>query len=112
MNDKLFVMGWIDPYTTQFEKVDYTAERKAALVTRIRKRHYWFTHFDHEFMNATPIYSDNKYCILTKKELDEAFAEAYKDMDIEGRKLPEDEEETVMHNGIRYEKKKYIKNEE
>ena len=109
MNEKLFVMGWLDPYTTQFEKAEYTKERKNALVTRIKKRHYWFTHFDHEFMSVTPIYSDKKYCMLTKNELDEAFAEAYKDINVEGRKLPSDEEETVMHNGILYEKKKYIK---
>jgi len=111
MNEKLFVMGWINPYTTQFERAEYDSKRKRALVTRIKKRHYWFTHFDHEFMSVTPIYSDYKYCSLTKEELDEAFAEAYNDIDIDGRKLPQDVEDTVLYNEVLYEKEKYIKRE-
>lgn len=108
MKENIFVMGWVDPYTTYFEKAEYDNERKNALVTRIKKRRYWFTHFDHEFMGITPIYSDNKYCLLTKAQLDEVFSEAYKDIDVDCRKIPLDEEECVMYNGVLFEKQKYL----
>lgn len=112
MHDKIFVMGWIDPYGTEFEKAKYTPERRDALVTRIKKRKYYFNFFDHEMLGVVPLYSDYKYCILTKPELDEVFARAYKDIDIECRKLPYDEEETIKYGGILYEKHKYIPKED
>lgn len=109
MKENIFVMGWVDPYSTKFERTEYNEARKSALITRVEKRRYFFTFFDHEMMGIVPLYSDNKYCMLTKSELDEVFKEAYKDTNIESRKLPEDEEETVWYNGTLYEKKKFIK---
>ena len=46
----LVVVGWTSPYDDVYPTVNFTPERKKALVERIRKREYNFTHFDHEMM--------------------------------------------------------------
>lgn len=107
MKDKIFVMGWID-LNNDFTQVDLDDEHKVALITRIKKRKYNFTHFTHQFLTAIPLFNDGTYCVLSKSELDDVFEKAYKDIDIDGRKMPLDEEECVMYNGILFEKQKYL----
>lgn len=107
MNEKLFVMGWID-LNNNFVQVPLDSVREGALITRIKKRKYNFTHFAHQFLTAIPLFNDGTYCILSKPELDKVFEKAYKDIEIDGRKTPLDEEECVPYNGILFEKQKYL----
>jgi hypothetical protein len=107
MNEKLFVMGWID-LNNNFTQVPLNSVREDALVARIKKRKYNFTHFTHQFLTAIPLFNDGTYCLLTKSELDKVFEKAHKNIEIDGRKMPLDEEECVMYNGILFEKQKFL----
>jgi len=109
MNDKLFVMGWID-LNNNFVQVPFDSVREDALITRIKKRKYNFTHFTHQFLTAIPLFNDGTYCVLSKSELDKVFEKSYKDMEISSRKMPLDEEECVAYNGVLFEKQKYLDN--
>ena len=78
------VVGWVSAYLSPYKAVEYTEERKKALVDRIRKRGYNFTHTDHSFLNyAAPFYLDGVLCVLTKQEWDEAMDEAMRTMSYE-----------------------------
>ena len=108
MNNIKPVVGWAGAYTSGHRQVKYTEERKRALVDRIRKRKYNFTHADHNFLNyGAPFYEDKVLCILTKQEWDEALGEAYKDESLGPRLMPEDVIDRAPIDGVLYEKEKF-----
>lgn len=102
------VIGWTSAYLSSYPVVEYTEERKKALVDRIRKRAYNFTHADHSFLDyAAPFYADNVLCVLTKQEWDRAIDEAYKEYPRGNRLMPEDVIDRKSINGVIYEKEKW-----
>lgn len=104
------VVGWVNAYLSPYKTVKYTEDRKKALVDRIRKRRYNFTHSAHQFLDyAAPFYSDNVLCVLTKQEWDEAMREAYKDEPFGPRLMPQDAINRDPINDVLYEKEKWEK---
>ena len=102
------VSGWTSAYLSVYNTVKYTEDRKRALVDRIRKRQYNFTHTDHCFLEyGAPFYADGVLCVLTKQELDEAISEAYRDEPLGQRLIPEDVITRKPVNGVLYEKEKW-----
>lgn len=101
------VIGWSDAYGSDVPTTKFTAERKRALVERIRKRRYNFNHFDHEMLGCAPVYDDRVMCVLTKSQFDDVMAEAYKDIPRGQRLMPQDVIEDKPINGVLYEKKKF-----
>lgn len=109
----LSVIGWTSPYDNTYPTVAFTSERQKALVERIRKRAYNFTHFDHEMMPyCAPVYSDKVVCTLTKIQWDTVLREAYKETPIGPRLMPMDVITTTPKNGVLYEKEKFIPKED
>lgn len=102
------VIGWADAYGGAIPTVIFTAERKRALVERIRKRRYNFNHFDHEMLGCAPVYNDKVMCVLTKAQFDDVMSEAYKDVPRGQRLLPQDVIARPIKNGILYEKDKFV----
>jgi hypothetical protein len=104
------VIGWTSAYLSPYQTVAFTKERKQALVDRIRKRKYNFTHQAHQTLFYTaPFYSDECICVLTKAQWDEVMSEAYKDEPLGPRLMPEDVIDLKPVNDVLYEKKKFIK---
>ena len=101
------VIGWCDAYVNALPVVDFTTERKRALIERIRKRKYNFNHFDHEMLGCAPVYDDKVICALTKSQFDNMMDEAYKDIPRNQRLLPYDAIDDTPVDGILYEKKKF-----
>lgn len=101
------VIGWTDAYGKIVPTVTFTAERKRALVERIRKRRYNFNHFDHEMLGCAPVYDDKVMCVLTKAQFDDVMSEAYKDIPLGQRLMPQDAIEDKPIKGILYEKRKF-----
>lgn len=101
------VIGWCDAYGNAVPTVTFTAERKKALVERIRKRRYNFNHFDHEMLGCAPVYDDKVACVLTKAQFDDVMFEAYKDMPRGQRLLPQDIITRPTKGGILFEKEKF-----
>lgn len=101
------VVGWSDAYGNAVPTVTFTAERKKALVERIRKRRYNFNHFDHEMLGCAPVYDDKVMCVLTKAQFDDVMSEAYKEIPRGPRLLPQDVITTTTKNGVLYEKEKF-----
>jgi hypothetical protein len=101
------VIGWCDAYGNAVPAVAFTAERKKALVERIRKRRYNFNHFDHEMLGCAPVYDDKVMCVLTKVQFDDVMAEVYKEIPRGQRLLPQDAIEDKPINGVLYEKRKF-----
>lgn len=102
------VVGWTSAYLSSHPTVKYTKERKKALVDRIRKRGYNFTHADHSFLDyAAPFYEDQCLCVLTKQEWDEVIDEAYGEYPLGARLMPEDVIDRESINGVLYEKSKW-----
>ena len=101
------VVGWTDAYGGAVPAVTFTAERKKALIERIRKRRYNFNHFDHEMLGCAPVYNDKVMCVLTKSQFDDVMSEAYKDIPRGPRFLPQDAIIKPPKNGILYEKEKF-----
>ena len=101
------VVGWSDAYGNAVPTVTFTAERKKALVERIRKRRYNFNHFDHEMLGCAPVYDDKVMCVLTKAQFDGVMSEAYKEFPRGPRLLPQDVITTTPKNGVLYEKEKF-----
>lgn len=101
------VIGWTDAYSGAVPTVTFTAERRKALIERIRKRKYNFNHFDHEMLGCAPVYNDKVMCVLTKTQFDSVMDEAYGDMRRGPRLLPQDVIITTPKNGILYEKEKF-----
>ena len=62
------VIGWTSAYLSSYPTTEYTKDRKKALVDRIRKRKYNFTHTDHQFLDYNaPFYEDEVVCVLTNQ---------------------------------------------
>lgn len=101
------VVGWSDAYGGVVPTVTFTAERKKALIERIRKRRYNFNHFDHEMLGCAPVYNDRVMCVLTKAQFDDVMSEAYKEIPRGPRLLPQDVITTTPKNGVLYEKEKF-----
>ena len=101
------VVGWTGAWDGAVPTVTFTAERKKALIERIKKRRYNFNHFDHEMLNCAPVYDDKVMCVLTKTQFDDVMSEAYKDMPRGQRLLPQDVINDTPVNSILYEKKKF-----
>lgn len=108
-NDRLITIGWTSAYLSPYKTVEFTEERRRALVERIRKREYDFTFNDHQFASyGAPFYSDGVICVLTKHEWDSVIEEVYKDRPRTARLMPEDVIEFAPVNGVLYEKEKWI----
>ena len=108
MINEMTVVGWTSAYLSNYPTTSFTLERKKALIERIRKRKYNFTHADHEFLiYGAPFYSDNKLCVLNKSEWDSVFDEAYKDIPRGSRLVPEDVIDRSEINTVIYEKQKF-----
>jgi hypothetical protein len=104
----LVVTGWTSAYLSNYPTVPFTEERKQALIHRIRKRKYNFTHQAHQTLFYTaPFYSDGTVCVLTKSEWDAVMSEAYKDEPLGARLMPEDIINRKPINDVLYEKEKW-----
>ena len=102
-------IGWTSAYTTNLQTTPFSEPRKQALAECIRRRHYNFNHFDHEYMDyCTPVYEDHKICVLTKAQFDEVMSLAYAEIRIGQRLMPSDAIKIHPVNGVLYEKEKYI----
>ena len=102
------VVGWTSAYLSSYPTVAFTDERKRALVDRIRKRKYNFTHQAHQTLFYTaPFYEDKVVCVLTKPQWDEVISEAYRDEPLGIRLMPEDVIERKPINDVLYEKEKW-----
>ena len=101
------VVGWTGAWDGVVPTVTFTAERKKALIERIRKRRYNFNHFDHEMLGCAPVYDDKVMCVLTKSQFDDVMSEAYKEMPRGQRLLPQDVITRLPKNGILFEKEKF-----
>ena len=102
------VVGWTSAYDGKYPTVTLTADRKKALVERIRKRGYNFTQFDHEFLPyGCPFYDDEVLCVLTKPQWDAVIDEAYKDSHRGPRLMPMDVITRSPKNAVLYEKEKF-----
>ena len=107
-DDRLIVTGWTSAFLSPHKTVEFTPERRKALVDRIRKREYDFTFNDHQFgFYGAPFYSDNVLCVLSKQEFDSVLNEAYKDKPRTTRLLPEDVINRKPINNVLYEKEKW-----
>ena len=102
------VIGWTSAYDGIYPTVNFTDDRKKALVERIRKRGYNFNHFDHEMLPyGVPFYSDKVLCVLTKHQWDSVMDEAYGDMSRGPRLMPMDVIDRRPINSVLYEKEKF-----
>lgn len=112
-NTNTVVVGWTSAYLSQYPTVPFTEERKQALVHRIRKRKYNFTHQAHQTLFYTaPFYSDKTVCVLSKSEWDEVMSEAYQDESLGARLMPEDVIDIKPVNDVLYEKIKWLPKED
>ena len=101
------VIGWAGAWDRVVPIVTFTAERKKALIERIKKRRYNFNHFDHEMLGCAPVYDDKVMCVLTKAQFDDVMSEVYKDIPRGQRLLPQDIITRPVKNGILFEKEKF-----
>ena len=102
------VIGWTSCYDGNYQVATFTPDRKRALVERIRKRRYVFNHADHCFLPyCCPLYEDKVVCELNKAQWDGVMADAYKDVPLPQRLLPQDAIDDRPVNGVIYEKKKF-----
>ena len=104
-------VGWTSAFLSSYKTVKFTEDRRKALVDRIRKRGYNFTHADHQFLDyAAPFYEDKVICVLTKQEWDNVMREAYQENPLGPRLMPEDVIDRAPINGVIYEKEKWEPN--
>ena len=102
------VIGWVDAWLSPYSQVTFTEERRKALVERIRKRKYNFTHQVHQTMPyAAPFYADEVLCVLDKKQWDSVMQEAYKDEKLGPRLMPMDVIDRRPIKDVLYEKEKF-----
>ena len=108
MKDIKPVVGWTSAFLSNYKTIPFTTDRRRALVDRIKKRKYNFTHTDHQFLDYNaPFYEDEVVCVLTKQEWDDIMSETYKDDDLGPRLMPEDVILRSPINGVLYEKEKW-----
>ena len=109
----MIVIGWTGAYTTNLPTTSFSEPRKQALVECIRRRHYNFTHFSHEYMDyCAPVYEDHKVCVLTKAQFDEVMGLAYAEIRMGQRLMPSDAIKITPVNDVLYEKEKFIPKED
>lgn len=109
----MIIIGWTSSYTTNLPTTSFSAPRKQALVECIKRRHYNFNHFDHEYMDyCAPVYEDHKVCVLTKAQFDEVMDLVYSEISMGQRLMPSDAIKIQPMNGVLYEKEKYIPKED
>lgn len=102
------VIGWCDLYGRAVPTASFTEERKKALIERIRKRRYNFNHFDTMMLPfCSPVFSDKVTCEMSKKQWDDVIYEAYKEIPLGQRLLPQDVITRPAKNGILFEKEKF-----
>ena len=102
------VVGWTDCYLGYCRVAPFTEERKIALIERIRKRKYNFNYTDHCYLPyGSPVYNDKMSCELTKQQWDAVMSEAYKDIPLGQRLMPQDVIDDIPRDGILYEKRKF-----
>lgn len=104
------VIGWTSAYLSNYPTAPFTEEKRKALVERIRKRKYNFTHQAHQTLPyAAPFFSDNTLCVLTKDQWDDVMAEAYAygEMKLGQRLTPMDVIDRTEINSVIYEKEKF-----
>lgn len=107
------VVGWTDCWTSPYNQVSFTEERKNALVECIRKRKYNFTYESHQNLPfAAPFYNDGVMCVLTKSQWDDVIYEAHKDLPLGARLMPQDIITSAPKNGVLYEKNKERDNDD
>jgi disulfide oxidoreductase YuzD len=101
-------IGCTSAYTTNLPTTPFSEPRKQALVECIRRRHYNFNHFDHEYMDyCAPVYEDHKICVLTKAQFDEVMDLAYAEISMGQRLMPSDAIKREAIDGVLFEKDKY-----
>ena len=104
----MIVIGWTSAYTTNLPTTSFSEPRKQALIECIKRRHYNFNHFDHEYMDyCAPVYEDHKICVLTKAQFDEVMNLAYAEMSIGRRLMPVDTIKRDAIDDVLYEKKDF-----
>jgi hypothetical protein len=104
----LTVIGWTGAWDGVVPASTLTKEKEKALIERIRKRRYSFNQFDHEMLPyASPVFDDKTTCVLTKAQWDRVMSEAYKDIPLGQRLMPQDVITRLPKNGILYEKEKF-----
>ena len=102
------VVGWTGAWDGIIPASTLTKEKEKALVERIRKRHYNFNQFDHEMLPyASPVFNDKTTCILNKAQWDKVMVEAYKDIPLGQRLMPQDVITRPAKGGVLYEKEKF-----
>ena len=102
------VVGWTDCYSGNYPVASFTADRRKALVERIKKRRYNFNYTDHCFLPyCCPVFEDKVVCELSKPQWDDVMAEAYKEIPRGQRLMPQDIIEDKPVNKTLYEKKKF-----
>lgn len=102
------VVGWTSAYLSNYKAVQFTEDRRKALVERIKKRGYNFNFNDHQYLlYGAPFYEDNVVCVLTKQEWDSVMDEAYKEYPRGPRLTPEDVIDRYPINDVIYEKQKF-----
>ena len=102
------VVGWTGAYTSNLPTTPFSEPRKQALVECIKRRHYNFTHFSHEYMDyCAPVYEDYKICILTKVQFDEVMNLAYSEIRMGQRLMPSEAIKRDPIDGVLYEKKDF-----
>lgn len=102
------VIGWCGAWDGIVPTSTLTKEKEKALIERIRKRKYNFNQFDHEMLPyASPVFNDKTTCILNKAQWDKVMAEAYRDIPLGQRLMPQDVITRPAKNGILYEKEKF-----
>lgn len=102
------VIGWTGAWTSPYEQATLTEEKRRALVERIRKRKYNFTHQAHQTLPyAAPFFSDNTLCVLSKEQWDDVIAEAYGEMKLGARLMPMDAIDDEPFSDVLFEKIKF-----
>ena len=102
------VVGWTGAWDNIVPTSTFTKEKEKALIERIRKRRYNFNQFDHEMLPyASPVFSDKTTCVLNKAQWDRVMTEAYKDIPLGQRLMPQDIITRPAKGGILYEKEKF-----
>ena len=102
------VIGWCGAWDNIIPTSTFTKEKEKALIERIRKRKYNFNQFDHEMLPyASPVFNDKTTCVLNKSQWDRIMSEAYKDIPLGQRLMPQDVITKPPKNGILYEQDKF-----
>ena len=102
------VVGWCDCWTSPYKQVPFTAERRTALIHRIKKRRYNFNYSDHQNLPfCAPFYDDGVMCALTNTEWNSVMNEVYQDIPRGDRLMPIDIISRKPVNDVLWEKIKW-----